>query len=116
MKKILLVLGTVIVFGACMWMFFFTPEKLTPENPAGKTVYYTKITESGVQGQNGRYDYKVIAYDEKKKKEELSFSAGKKLREGAYIQLYYTMIRGVTYWEEVSFEELPEAVQQQYRE
>ena len=50
----------------------------------------------------------------RKRKEELSFSAGKKLREEAYIQLYYTMIRGVTYWEEVSFEEMPKAVQQQY--
>lgn len=58
----------------------------------------------------------MIAYDEKKKERGTKFSAGKKLREGAYIQLYYTMIRGVTYWEEVSFEELPEAVQQQYRE
>ncbi|MBZ4224325.1 YxeA family protein [Bacillus wiedmannii] len=114
MKKILLVLGVIILIGACMWMFFFTPEKLTPENPAGKTVYYTKITGSSVQGQNGRYDYEVIAYDEEKKKEELSFSAEKKLRERAYIRLYYTMIRGVTYWEEVSFEELPKAVQQQY--
>lgn len=116
MKKILLVLGFIIMLGACLWMFFFTPEKLTPDNPAGKTVYYTKITGSGVQGENSRYDYELIAYDEKKKKEKLSFSAGKKLREGAYVQLYYTMIRGVTYWKEVSFEELPEAVQQQYRE
>ncbi|MCC2337920.1 YxeA family protein [Bacillus tropicus] len=114
MKKILLICGSIIVFWVCIWMFFFTPEKLTPENPAGKTMYYTKISGSGVQGENRRYDYEVIAYDEKKKQKELSFSAGKKLREGAYIQLYYTMLRGVTSWKEVSFKELPETVQQQY--
>lgn len=114
MRKILLISGSIIVFGVCIRMFFLTPEKLTPENPAGKTVYYTKISGSGVQGENRRYDYEVIAYDEKKKQKELSFSAGKKLREGAYIQLYYTMLRGVTSWKEVSFKELPETVQQQY--
>lgn len=71
-----------------MWMLFFTPEKLTPENPAGKTVYYTKITESGVQGQNGRYDYKVIAYDEKKERRTKFF--GRKEIEGR--SLYSTIL------------------------
>lgn len=115
MKKILLVLGFIIVIGACLWMFFFTPEKLTPDNHAGKTLYYTEITGAGVQKENGRYDYELTAYDEKGKKKKLSFSAGKQLREGAYVQLYYTLLRGVTHWEEVNFIKLPKAVQQQYR-
>ncbi|MFD3448910.1 YxeA family protein [Microbacteriaceae bacterium 4G12] len=115
MKKILLVLGFIIVIGACLWVFFFTPEKLTPDNPAGKNVCYTEITGHGVQGENGRYDYELTAYNEKGTKKKLSFSAGKQLREGAYVQLYYTLIRGVTHWEEVTFEELPKAVQHHYR-
>ncbi|MCR8980892.1 YxeA family protein [Brevibacillus laterosporus] len=115
MKKIFLVLGLIIVIMACLWMFFFSPEKLTPENPAGKTVYYTMITGPGVQDENGRYDYELTAYNEEGTEKKLEFSAGKQLRKGAYVQLYYTLIRGVTYWEEVTFEKLPEAVQQQYQ-
>ncbi|MDM5246634.1 MULTISPECIES: YxeA family protein [unclassified Lysinibacillus] len=115
MKKILLMLGLVIVLGGvCLW-FFLTPEKLTPENPAGKTIYYTIISDSGIHDNNGRYDYELTAYNKNGKEKKLEFSAGKQLREGAYIQLNYTRIRGVTYWEEIAFEELPEAVQQKYQ-
>lgn len=115
MKKILLVLGFIIVIGVCLLMFFFSPEKLTPDNSAGKTIYYTEITGPGVQGKNERYGYELTAYNEEGKGKKLSFSAGKQLREGAYVKLYYTLIRGVTHWEEVNFKELPKAVQQQYR-
>lgn len=116
MKKTLLaVLGLGVIIVASLWMFFFTPDKLTPENPAGKTAYYTMITGSGVQDVNGRFDYELTAYNEKGEEKKLEFSAGKQLREGAYIQLYHTLLRGVTHWEEVSFEKLPKAVQQQYR-
>ncbi|MNH44648.1 hypothetical protein D3C79_1068760 [compost metagenome] len=69
-----------------------------------------------MQDVNGRYDYELAAYNAKGNEKKLSFSAGKQLRTGAYIQLYYTLIRGVTHWNEVTFEELPEAVQQQYQE
>ncbi|MEH7456407.1 YxeA family protein [Bacillus sp. JJ1127] len=114
MKKILLVLGFIIVIGACSLMLFFSPEKLTPDNPAGKTIYYTEITGSGVRDKNECYAYELTAYNEKEKK-KISFSAKKQLREGAYVQLYYTLIRGVTHWEEINFKELPEVVQQQYQ-
>jgi len=115
MKKVMLMLGLIIVIVACLWMFFLSPEKLTPENPAGKTVYYTMITGSGVQVENERFNYVTNAYNEKGKEKKLSFSAGKELKEGAYIQLYSTLIRGVTHWKEVTFEELPNAVQQKYQ-
>lgn len=115
MKKTMLVLGFIIIAGIGLGIFFYSPEKLTPENPAGKTVYYTMINGPGVQGENERYDYEMTAYTEEEKEKKLSFSTGKQLREGAYIQLYYTWIRGVTYWEEVTFEELPNAVQQHYQ-
>ncbi|WP_025025947.1 YxeA family protein [Caldalkalibacillus mannanilyticus] len=115
MKKKLLILGSIILIGVCLCFYFFSPEKLTPDHPAGKNMYYTMIIESGVQGENGRYDYKLPTYNEEGKERELVFSARKQLREGAYVQLYHTFFRGVTYWKEVGFEELPEAVQQQYQ-
>ena len=115
MKKIVLVLGFIIVSGICLGIFFYNPEKLTPGNSTGKTIYYTMIADPGVKGENGRYGYKLTVYTEDGKEKTLNFSARKQLKEGAYIQLYYTLIRGVTYWEEVTFEELPNAVQQQYQ-
>lgn len=115
MKKIWLILGLIIVIIACLWMFFFSPEKLTPDNSAGKSVYYTMVIGPGVQDDNGRYDYELSAYSEKGKEKKLGFSTGKQLRTGAYVQLYNTLIRGVTHWEEITFEELPEAVKQQYQ-
>ncbi|NOU64083.1 YxeA family protein [Paenibacillus sp. LMG 31461] len=97
-------------------MFFFSSEKLMPENSAGKTIYYTMITGLGIQDENGRYNHELTSYNEKGKEKKLGFSARKQLREGAYVQLYNTLIRGVTHWEEVTFEELPEAVQWQYQQ
>ncbi|GAA4831483.1 hypothetical protein GCM10023310_05860 [Paenibacillus vulneris] len=115
MKKLLLTLGIMLLIVVSLWMFFFTPDKLTPENPAGKTIYYTMVSGPGVQNMNGRYEYKLTVYTEKGKGKEMEFSAGKQLRNEAYVRLYHTLLRGVTYWEEVTFEELPEAVQQKYR-
>ncbi|MDQ0300379.1 uncharacterized protein (TIGR01655 family) [Salibacterium salarium] len=116
MKKILLIPGLIIVAGVCLSMIFYNPDKLEPENPAGKTIYYTEITGAGSQGESGRYNYELTAYDEKGEEKNLSFSAGKQLREGAYIQLYHALIRGITHWEEVTFEEMPDAVQEHYQQ
>ncbi|MGA8941295.1 MAG: YxeA family protein [Thermoactinomyces sp.] len=114
MKKIFLVLGLILVIVVSTWMFFVSPEFTKPDNPEGKTIYYTQITGPGFK-DNERYDYEVTAYDENGKEKKLVFSAGKKLRKGAYIELYYTFFRRVTYWEEISFEELPKVVQQKYQ-
>ena len=77
------------MFWVCIWMFFFTPEKLTPENPAGKTMYYTKISGSGVQGENRRYDYEVIAYDEKKAERTKFFGRKEIERRSLYPAILY---------------------------
>lgn len=112
MKKTWLFIGIILVVIALLGMF--SPEKLRPENPAGKAVYYTMITSSGVQNKNERYGYELTAYNEQGKEKKLGFSAGKRLKQGAYVRLYHTLIRGVTHWEEVSFEELPKEVQLKY--
>jgi len=114
MKKILVLLGLLIVIVVCLWMFFLSGVRQAPDNPAGKTIYYTMIASSGSLDANKRYDYEVIAYNERGKEKKLKFSASKELKEGAYIRLYYTVIRGVTSWQEVSFQELPDAVQEKY--
>ncbi|MEZ0116412.1 UNVERIFIED_ORG: uncharacterized protein (TIGR01655 family) [Heyndrickxia coagulans] len=107
MKKILLVLtlilGNSLFLGAC--------SSLEPDNPKGKTMYYTEITDTGKKDNDGRYEYKQNAYNEKGEEKKLEFSADKQLKKGAYIQLYYANFFGVRHWQEVTFKELPEAVQ-----
>jgi uncharacterized protein (TIGR01655 family) len=115
MKKIGLIWALIFVIVACLCMFFFSSKKLTPENPAGKTIFYTMVTSSGEQNNNERYVYEVIAYNEKGKEKKLSFSAGKPLRNGAYVELYHTLLRGVTHWKEVAYADLPETVKQKYQ-
>ncbi|MNJ50575.1 hypothetical protein D3C77_458520 [compost metagenome] len=90
--------------------FLFSPAKLTPENPSGKKIYYTMVQNNHMKMGNNRYFYNLDSYNKKGSKKDLSFSASKKLREGAYLELYTTNFRGVTYWQEIQHEDLPAAV------
>lgn len=115
MKKAWLASGVIIVLIASLIAAFYSPEALLPDHPEGKTLYYAKITDPGIPDVNGRYDYEVTAFNKNGEEKKLVFSAGKELRDGAYIQLYYAFFRGDTYWKEVSFEELPLPVQQKIK-
>lgn len=108
----LLVAGLfIIIFGGSS-IFFFNPERLTPENPKGKTSYYTMIINDDDMKLNDsqRYEYTLDAYNEKAKKKSLTFTSNKQLREGAYLELYVAPFRGVTYWQETQLDELPDQV------
>lgn len=48
------------------------------------------------------------------KKKELQFTTEKELREDAFIHLEVKSVRGVVSWNEVWYDELPEAVQKKY--
>ncbi|MEI3599154.1 MULTISPECIES: YxeA family protein [unclassified Oceanobacillus] len=113
-KVILLIVGLVMIIGIGSLVLFYDYDKLSHDHPKGKDMYYTVITSEGTKDSDDRYTYEVMAYDENAKEKELEFSASNQLREGAYIQLYYTRFRGVTYWEEVDLEELSATVQEQF--
>ncbi|MBE9916936.1 YxeA family protein [Paenibacillus donghaensis] len=111
MKKTLALFALVVVILTCLWLFFMDPDKLTPDNPAGKTTYYAIVNaEPGGKDSNGRYDYELTGYTDRGKSKKLTFSTGKKLQNGAFLKLYSTYLRGVTYWEEVRPEQLPEGI------
>lgn len=86
--------------------------------------YYTKITNHSVElNENGRdgvvdfkgglpYIYSLPAFNERGEKRVISFGAARELRDGAYIRLTVMPIRGVTRWEEVYFDDLPESVKE----
>lgn len=119
-KKVLVGIATVaiIVVGIisfCMWFY----------SGSGSTYYYTQIdnskierndSEGGVINLNGSldYSYTLPAYNENGKEKDITFGASRELREGAFIRLTVTSVRGVLEWSEVQYEELPEAVQSNY--
>ncbi len=91
----------------------------------GTAYYYAQIDntrveqidpERGVINFQGSlpYSYTLPALDEKGREKDITFSASKELTEGAYIRLTVMPVRGVTAWEEVQYEELPDAVRSNY--
>ena len=112
MKKLLLIGSLLFVTIVAYSMFFFSPDRLTPENPAGKKIYYTVIhSEPKMLNDDKRYEYHVVGYDKKGNEKNLHFTASKELKDGAYLELYTTTLRGVTYWQEIQYEQLPKKLQ-----
>ena len=117
MKKSILVTSIGLIVIIAFSIFFYNPNKLIPENPEGKSRFYTMIgnDDNGEKlGDNQRYKYTLEAFDESDKKKILTFNSSKQLRKGAYLELYVASFRGVTYWLEVEFDELPEQAKSIY--
>ncbi|MEI3612708.1 YxeA family protein [Pseudogracilibacillus sp. SO30301A] len=111
----LLVSGLIIIILVAFSVFLFNHDQLTPKNPEGKTVYYTMIVNDDIKSNSQkRYEYTLDAYNEKGEKEPLTFTSSKQLREGAYLELYVASFRGVTYWQEIQLNDLPDQVKDIY--
>ncbi|MGN5651262.1 YxeA family protein [Bacillus sp. Brlt_9] len=83
-------------------------------NHFGKDKYYVQITNDGIEttDKNFKYMYKVTGFDKDGKEKELEFDAQKKLRKDAFLCVYYSDEKGVSSWEEVKKDELPEKVKE----
>lgn len=57
------------------------------------------------------YYYTLPAYNEQGREKEIKFGTSRQLRDGAFLCLTVSPFRGVTEWSEVSYDELPTAVQ-----
>lgn len=120
MKKIVLIviIVFVLILGTGFYGMFFLGM--------GSTYYYTQIdntkfTENSsggvvdLSGGGGLENiYTLTAYDDNGKEREIVFGSSRQLREGAFIRLTVFSMRGVTDWEEVQTEELPERVREIY--
>jgi len=60
-----------------------------------------------------RYWYELPAYHENGDEMKVAFSAQKELSQGAYLKLYIKNENEVTSYDEVSWEEVPEAAQEE---
>ena len=119
-KNVLVGIGTAVAIMAALlslgaWLY----------SGSGSAYYYTQIDNSkisegkprdGVIDRQGgmSYSYTLPAYNEKGMGKDITFGASRKLREGAFLKLTVSPIRGVVEWSEVAYEELPEAVQKEY--
>ncbi len=91
----------------------------------GSADYYTQIDNSRMEEVHSRggvvdfkgglpYSYTLLSYDENGGEKEITFGTSKQLREGAFLRLTVKPVRGVLDWAEVSYKELPPAVQKRY--
>lgn len=92
---------------------------------SGSIYYYTQIDNSRISEGKQRdgvidmqggmsYSYTLPAYNEKGIEKGITFGASRELREGAFLRLTVSPIRGVVEWSEVQYGEMPEAVQEHY--
>lgn len=116
-KKIASGVCAVVLAAACVYIFFLATS--------GDTLYYTQIdntkleqkeTNGGVINPEGSmpYSYTLVSYEETGKEKEITFGASRELREGAFLRLTVSSVRGVLSWEEAAYDELPAAVQTHY--
>lgn len=106
--KLLLLFGSILFVVACGFAAYVAFFK--------QTDYYVQIDNSRVQEEKNEYIYSLRTYDAHGRMKDFVFTANKKLREGAYLRLETNTFRGVTYWEEINYGELPQDVQIRYQE
>ncbi|MBC1447222.1 YxeA family protein [Listeria welshimeri] len=105
MKKIIIIITSIILLGGIAFGAYY----LKNGKKMGSEQLYVKITKDGVQGKDVgfNYSYTLPAYNEDGKEKEVTFTADKNLRKGAYLKLYYKKSKGVTTFEEVSSKNVP---------
>ena len=87
--------------------------------------YYTQIDNTKLREVHSRggvidihgglpYAYTLPAYDENGGEREITFGTSRELRDTAFLCLTVLPLRGVVSWREVTYAELPTAVQQKF--
>ena len=87
--------------------------------------YYVRIDNTKIESLGSRkgvidfnggmeYGYTLTGYNERGEEKSVFFGANRHLKDGAFLKLSVVPIRGVTRWEEVIFEEMPEAVRMRF--
>lgn len=109
-KKLILPLATILL----LTLFFFITydtDRLIPDNPKGKIYYYTNLIDQSYQLKNNRYEYTLSCINASGEKRNCTFTTSKKLKENSFLKLYYARFRGVTFWEQINYVDLPLKVQ-----
>ncbi|WP_342508178.1 YxeA family protein [Sporosarcina sp. FSL K6-2383] len=111
MKKLIVTIVVIaVIVGLILGLRNINPNRL------GADSYYIQITDSGDTIEDKistgevmiRYEYTLPAFDKKGNKKELTFTSGHELRKDAYINLFWKENKGVTSYQEVQKEDIPE--------
>ncbi len=109
--KLFVVLGTVLFLVGCGLGLYYM------ENT--EETYYTKIDNTRVEklssSSDMNYEYTLTSYNKSGNKKELKFKTSRELKNGAYLSLIVKTF-GVHQWEEIQYEELPDNVQEKFKE
>ncbi|EUJ33296.1 hypothetical protein MFLO_04130 [Listeria floridensis FSL S10-1187] len=114
MKKSLIVIITIAVI--ILGLAFAVGYYFKNYNHIGADNYYVYIDKDGQKETSKdstgetfvQYKYTLMGYNKNGDSKELAFTAQKNLRNGAYLKIYYKKDKGVTSYEEVSKNDLPE--------
>lgn len=109
-KRIVTVVLGVLVAGALVGVFYLT-------NTDNASTWYVRVDDAVAQDKSKDdeelWEYTLDAYNEGGEHRQLTFTAGKRLKDGAYLKLRYLPVREVISWEEVQVDQLPQAVREQ---
>lgn len=112
-KRIISIVLTLLVLGALAGAFWLT-------NSDNASIWYAQVNDAVAQeksdGDEELWEYTLNAYNDGGASRQLTFTAGKRLRDGAYLKLAYLPVREVISWEEVQPDQLPQAVRERLPE
>ena len=106
MKRLLLALAVVAVAGAAV-LFWSGIGTRTLYTQIDNTCCVEIAPDAGMT-----HEYTLPAADAEGSSEQITFRTERVLREGAYLKLTVAPLRGVTAWEEVQPDTLPQAARE----
>lgn len=112
MKKVIIVVSAIIVVVAGLLIFLQNVNL----NRLGADNYYVQIKGGGEKTEsklgNGEkfvtYEYTLPAFNEAGEEKVFTFTSSKQLREEAYLNLFVKDDKGVTSYQEVQKDEIPD--------
>lgn len=102
----------IVTIGLGIVLLLLTACSPQPLQTIGTTKYYVAIGDKGKAQENKtedvtRYEYHLPGFDKNGEAENLTFTAGHELKQGAFLRIYYKKDEVITY-EEVENEDIPE--------
>ncbi|WP_283170025.1 YxeA family protein [Curtanaerobium respiraculi] len=103
-KRIMAIVLGALVVGALAGVFYLT-------NTDNASTWYVRVDDAVAQDKSKDdeelWEYTLDAYNENGEHRQLTFTASKRLRDGAYLKLGYMPVREVVSWEEIQPDEIP---------
>lgn len=108
MKKVIIIIGTVFVLlTAALAVVVFICVGV------GDNSFYTRVDNAHVKDVDDhdmKFSYSLPAVSSSGEKKTVEFMTYRRLREGALLKLELLPLRGVTDWEEVQWNDLPDII------